>query len=254
MSLRPQDVLVVVPAFNEENSIAGVVEAVRAAGYEIVVVSDGSTDGTVRECRKIGARVLQLPINLGVGGALRTGFQHACRRGYKAVIQVDADGQHDPRLIDQLLHLANETSADLVLGSRFTSHETTMRVGLLRRFVMRLLATSASVATRTTITDATSGFRLIRRPLLDHLSTNLPTNYLGDTYESLIAAGRAGYGITEMPASMKEREFGESSASVLDAVRFTIKGLGVFFLGLHPKIEEKLDPACTRAAYKSQTG
>lgn len=239
MSLSTNDVLVVIPAFNEERSISGVVEAVRAVGHEIVVVSDGSYDGTVAECRRIGVPVLQLPINLGVGGALRTGFQYACRRNFAAAVQVDADGQHDPAQIAELVRAANETGADLVLGSRFRSDATTMRVGLLRRFVMRILATSASVAARTQITDATSGFRLIRRPLLDQLSFDLATNYLGDTYESIVMSGRAGYRIHEVAVSMSEREHGVSSASVLDAVKFTIKGLGVFVLGLHPKLDHK---------------
>lgn len=239
MTLTVEDVLVVIPAFNEERSIAGVIAAVRSAGFGMVVVSDGSRDRTAGICREQGVTVLELPINLGVGGALRTGFQYACRRGYEAIVQVDADGQHDPSLVHRLLDEANATGADLVLGSRFRSDGTTMRVGVLRRVVMRVLATSASVATRTPISDATSGFRLIRRPLLDHLSVDLATNYLGDTYESLIAAGRAGYRIIEVPVAMSERSHGTSSASVLDAVRFTIKGLGVFILGLHPKIDPK---------------
>lgn len=239
MSLSTNDVLVVIPAFNEERSISGVVEAVRAVGHEMVVVSDGSYDGTVAECRRIGVPVLQLPINLGVGGALRTGFQYACRRNFAAAVQVDADGQHDPEQIAELVRAANETGADLVLGSRFRSEGTTMKVGFLRRFVMRILATSASIAARTEITDATSGFRLIRRPLLDQLSVDLATNYLGDTYESIVMSGRAGYRIHEVAVSMSEREHGVSSASVLDAVKFTIKGLGVFVLGLHPKLDHK---------------
>ena len=121
MNLLPKDVLVVIPAFNEERSISGVVQAVKGAGHDMVVVSDGSSDGTVAECRRIGAPVLQLPFNLGVGGALRTGFQYACRRGYAAIVQVDADGQHDPGQILELIRAANETGADLVLGSRFRS-------------------------------------------------------------------------------------------------------------------------------------
>lgn len=239
MTLTTSDVLVVIPALNEEKSIASVISSVRSAGFDLVVVSDGSTDRTVDVCRSLNVLVLQLPINLGVGGALRTGFDFACRRGYRAVVQVDADGQHEPQLIAGLIATANRTEADLVLGSRFQSSETTMKVGFLRRTVMRVLAASASVAARTTITDATSGFRLIRRPLLDRLAVDLATNYLGDTYESLVAAGRAGYSIIEMPVSMSEREHGTSSASVSDAVRFTIKGLGVFVMGLHPQIDPK---------------
>lgn len=239
MNLISQDILVVIPAFNEEKSVSSVISAVRRAGLEMVIVSDGSKDRTAEICRANGVRVLELPINLGVGGALRTGFQYAVRHGYQAIAQIDADGQHDPSQVHNLLEVANLTGADLVLGSRFLSEATTMKVGTLRRFVMRVLASSASLATRSTITDATSGFRLIRRPLLDHFSIDMATNYLGDTYESLIAAGRAGYEIVEVPVSMSDRSHGASTASVPAAVRFTIKGLGVFLLGLHPKIDPK---------------
>lgn len=236
MNLDKKDVLVVIPAFNEEKSIAAVIDTVRKAGYDLVVVSDGSTDSTVEMCRQSRAKVIQLPINLGVGGALRTGFQYACRRGYRAAVQVDADGQHDPAAIGELLTAANETGADMVLGSRFRTIATTMEVGVVRRQVMRILAYSAAVATSTTITDATSGFRLITRPLLDHLSHHLATNYLGDTYEALVAAGRAGYKIREVPVPISERMFGNSSASLFDSARFTARGLGVFVLRLHPHI------------------
>lgn len=228
--------LVVVPAFNEESSLASVIAEIRSCGYEVLVINDGSTDNTVDVARMSGARILDLPINLGVGGALRAGFKYACERNFQAVVQVDADGQHPADEIVHLLDEANASGAHLVIGSRFLSADTSMKVGRVRRFVMRLLARSATKATQSPITDATSGFRIIQQPLLTEFSRTFAVNYLGDTYEALIAAGRAGYMVREIPAALKPRLNGESTASLLQAVTFTLKGLAVTALHIHPRI------------------
>lgn len=241
MTLTRRDVLVVIPAFNEEDSLAHVLHDVRSAGFDLVVVDDGSSDATSGVGRSIGEKVVSLPINLGVGGALRTGFQYARRRGYKAVVQVDADGQHDPSHIQNLIDAANASGAHMVIGSRFQTTETSMTVGVVRRQVMRVLAKSASIAGRTEITDATSGFRLIREPLLAELSMSLATNYLGDTYEAIVVSGRAGYIITEVPAPIRNRAIGKSSSSAFQSMKFTIKGLGVWILRLHTRIRTLSD-------------
>jgi len=234
--LSTTNTLVVVPAFNEEQTIAEVVREIYACGYQVLVISDGSSDNTVKIVKASGARLLDLPINLGVGGALRAGFKYARERGFQAVVQVDADGQHPANEIVSLLNEVNNTSAHMVIGSRFLSDETSMSVGKVRRYVMRVLAKSASVATGTKISDATSGFRVIREPLLSEFSQTFAVNYLGDTYEALIAAGRAGYTVREIPAALRSRQNGESTASVMQAFRFTIKGLVVSILRIHPRI------------------
>ena len=228
--------LVVVPALNEESSLASVIAEVRSCGYEVLVINDGSTDGTADVARASGARLLDLPINLGVGGALRAGFKYACERNFQAVVQVDADGQHPADEIVHLLDEANASGAHLVIGSRFLSDGTSMEVGRVRRFVMRLLATSATNATQSPITDATSGFRIIQQPLLKEFSQIFAVNYLGDTYEALIAAGRAGYVVREIPAALRPRLNGLSTASIAQAVSFTLKGLAVTALRIHPRI------------------
>lgn len=231
--------LVVVPAFNEESSLASVIAEIRSCGYEVLVINDGSTDNTVDVARMSGARILDLPINLGVGGALRAGFKYACERNFQAVVQVDADGQHPADGIVHLLDEANASRAHLVIGSRFLSDGTSMEVGRVRRFVMRLLARSASNATRSPITDATSGFRIIQQPLLTEFSRTFAVNYLGDTYEALIAAGRAGYVVREIPAALRPRQNGESTASLVEAVTFTLKGLAATALHIHPRIRTR---------------
>ena len=228
--------LVVVPALNEESSLASVIAEVRSCGYEVLVINDGSTDGTADVARASGARLLDLPINLGVGGALRAGFKYACERNFQAVVQVDADGQHPADEIVHLLDEANASGAHLVIGSRFLSDGTSMEVGRVRRFVMRLLARSATNATQSPITDATSGFRIIQQPLLNEFSRTFAVNYLGDTYEALIAAGRAGYVVREIPAALRPRLNGLSTASIAQAVSFTLKGLAVTALRIHPRI------------------
>lgn len=236
MNLDKHNVLVMVPAFNEQESVGAVLEDLRRHGFQVVLISDGSTDATSQIGRAIGIPVLSLPINLGVGGALRAGFRFALRHGYEAVVQVDADGQHPVAEIEHLIATANESDADMVIGSRFVDGPALMHVSVLRRVVMRVLARSASAAANRPITDSTSGFRVIKRPLLDQFSHHFATNYLGDTYEAVVSAGRAGYRIVEVSASLRDREFGESTASTGSAVRFTLKGLGVAFLGLHRKL------------------
>ena len=230
------NVLVIVPAFNEEGSIAEVLKDLKSFNYKVLVVSDGSKDATCEIARNLGVRVLELPLNLGVGGALRAGFRFAVKEKYEAVVQVDADGQHPANEIADLITAANNNQAHLVIGSRFLSNETSMEVGITRRLVMRVLARSSSRATGINITDTTSGFRIICEPLLTKFAMTFPTNYLGDTYEAVVAAGRSGYKVIEIPAALRERTSGESTASIAQSVRFTVKGLVVATLRLHQRI------------------
>ena len=234
--LTKQNVLIVVPALNEAASIGEVLSSLNEHGHPTVVVSDGSVDATADIARTSGVAVLELAINLGVGGALRAGFQYACRHHYEAIIQVDADGQHPMSHIDKLITAANELNADMVVGSRFADGSSTMSVGGIRRVTMRVLAWSASRATQTTITDSTSGFRLIRQPLLGRFSRLFASNYLGDTYEALIAAGRAGFVVREISAPIRERSIGESSSSTVQSFLQTIKVFTVALLQLHSRI------------------
>lgn len=215
--------LVVVPAWNEEASVASVVAELRSSGYDVVVVDDGSTDRTAREADRAGAKVVRLPLNLGVGAALRCGFRYAVDHGYQAVVQVDADGQHPIARIADLVRLSTESGAHLLTGSRFLGDQPGMAIGKLRRIVMAMLARSATKACRTRITDATSGFRIIRHPLLGQFAASFPSHYLGDTYEAIVSAGRAGYVVGEMAVEMRDRSHGQSSASPIAAIRFTVR-------------------------------
>lgn len=219
----PGEVLIVIPAFNEEATVATVVAEVRAAGYAAVVVDDGSVDHTADLAETAGATVLRLPVNLGVGGALRCAFRYAVTHGYQVVVQCDADGQHDVAQIATLLDAMAAADAHLVIGSRFTSASDSYAVGRTRRFVMRRLARMASRRTGIQITDATSGFRAIRGKLLGTFAASYPTEYLGDTIESLARAGRAGYRVVEVPAAMRPRAAGVSSASAISSAWYLLR-------------------------------
>jgi glycosyltransferase involved in cell wall biosynthesis len=234
--LTRKDVLVVIPAYNEAATVSMVVKEVRLAGFEMVVVSDGSTDDTVSVARDAGAAVLPLPVNLGVGGALRAGFRYACAKGFSAAVQIDADGQHPPVHINSLIDAANSTGAHLVIGSRFRSNDSTITVAHPRRLAMRVLALTASLSARRKLTDVTSGFRLIQNPLLKEFARTFPSNYLGDTYEATVAAARAGYVIQEIPAPLMPRLAGQSSANSFQGSMFTLKAISVALTGLHPLI------------------
>lgn len=218
-------VLVVMPALNEERSVGGVVAATRAHGRDVCVVDDGSTDATAAEARAAGATVLRVPLNLGVGGALRCGFRWALAHGYDVVVQVDADGQHDPREVERLIDAMRETGAHMVIGSRFAEGSGEYEVRSARRFAMNLLARRAARATGTRVIDSTSGFRAIRRPLLDQFAANYPVEYLGDTVEALIEAGRAGAKIVEHPISASPRPHGRGSAGTLASTWYVARVL-----------------------------
>jgi len=237
--IQSSEVLVVIPAFNESATIAKVVSEVSASGFPCVVVDDGSNDFTAHIARQAGAVVLSLPFNAGVGGALRCGFRYAVENQYEAVIQCDADGQHHSHHFQDLVSCVNATDADFVLGSRFLSSENTMDPHFVRRFAMWWLARVASRATSRKITDSTSGFRLIRRPLLDELAVHLPDYYLGDTFEALVVLGRAGYAVEEIGVAMAPRQSGASSASTGRAIALIGKSLTTVILGLHFRIEKK---------------
>ena len=209
MGESPWRVLVAVPALNEGASIGAVVESVRAVVHcDIGVIDDGSRDDTATRAAAAGARVIRLPFNLGVGGAMRTAFLLASREGYDRLIQVDGDGQHDPREIPMLLEASRDF--DVVIGARFAG-EGDYRVRGPRKWAMRLLAHSLSRVAGTQLTDTTSGYRVSSRAAIDLFARHYPAEYLGDTVESLVLACRHGLTVTQRPVRMRERQGGVPS-------------------------------------------
>jgi glycosyltransferase involved in cell wall biosynthesis len=207
--------LVVLPAFNEEVSVAHVVKEARDAlpRAKVLVVDDGSTDGTAEASRRAGATVISSPLNLGVGSAMRIGFRYALSHGYTSLVQVDADGQHDPRDIERLTQiLLQGPEPHVVIGARF-SGTGEFAVPRARRLAMRLLAVYLSHVTGTTLTDVTSGFRAHNRSAIELFAETYPADYLADTVESLVINTRGGGHVSQVPVAMRPRYGGTPSQS-----------------------------------------
>lgn len=222
-------VLVIVPAWNEERSVGTTVSEIRSASpnYDVVVIDDGSTDDTVAVARSAGATVLNLPFNLGVGGAMKTGFTYAQRHGYAQAIQVDADGQHNPADIARVL--AGLQGADIAIGARFADVGD-YEVRGPRRWAMVFLARVVSRAAGTRLTDVTSGFRAANRRAIDQYVSYYPAEYLGDTLDSLVAAVHAGLKVTQVPVAMRPRAHGRPSQGPIGSTVYLLRS--VFALGL----------------------
>jgi glycosyltransferase involved in cell wall biosynthesis len=207
----PGELLVVLPALNEQGSVARVVREVRSAqpNATVLVVDDGSSDATAERAASAGAMVMRLPFNLGVGGAMRAGYRYAHQRGFTAVVQVDADGQHNPA---EIAHLLAVSDADVVIGSRFAGRGDYAVHGP-RRWAMRLLSAGLTSIVGTSVTDPTSGFRLVHRRAIALFAEHYPEEYLGDTVEALVVAHRAGLRIRQVPVAMRARESGTASTN-----------------------------------------
>jgi glycosyltransferase involved in cell wall biosynthesis len=219
--ILPGELLVVLPALNEQDSVARVVHEIRAAQPDaaVLVVDDGSTDATASRAAAAGALVMRLPFNLGVGGAMRAGYRYAHERGYAAVVQVDADGQHDAAEIAHLLAIAD---ADVVIGSRFAGRGDYAVRGP-RRWAMRLLSAGLTSIVGTSVTDPTSGFRLVHRQAIALFAEHYPEEYLGDTVEALVVAHRSGLRIKQVPVAMRARESGRASTNPVRSAVYLLR-------------------------------
>jgi glycosyltransferase involved in cell wall biosynthesis len=221
-------VLVVVPAFNERGAVGDVVRELTAAvRHDVLVVDDGSGDDTALVARAAGARVLRLPFNIGVGGAMRAGFRYAQDKGYDAVVQVDADGQHDPTYLPQLVE--GLAGADVVIGARFAGIGG-YDVGGVRRTAMRVLSCGISRLASTALTDVTSGFRASGPRAVRLFANEYPPEYLGDTVESLVLAHRAGLLVAQQPVAMRPRQVGRPSQNPLRSTAYLARALLILLL------------------------
>jgi glycosyltransferase involved in cell wall biosynthesis len=220
-------VLVIMPAWNEAESVGDTVREVLGVGraYDVLVVNDGSTDATAELAAAAGATVLNLPFNLGVGGAMRAGFKYAQRTGYRRVIQVDADGQHDPEHIEEVL--AGLNRADISIGARFAD-KGAYKVSGPRKWAMQFLAKVISGLAKTKLTDVTSGFRAANERAISQYLDHYPAEYLGDTIDSLVVAIRSGCSVTQIPVAMRPRQGGTPSHNPLKAAIYL--GRSVFAL------------------------
>lgn len=231
MSASLERTLIIVPAWNESQNVGNTVREILSSvtGMDIVVVDDGSTDDTAGAARTAGARVLSLPFNMGVGGAMRTGFTYAQRHGYARAIQVDADGQHDPQ--DIIRVLAGLETADISIGARFADTGD-YEVRGPRKWAMRFLAGVLSRVAGTRLTDVTSGFRAANRRAIDQYVRYYPAEYLGDTVDSLVSAIHAGLTVTQVPVSMRARVHGRPSQNPLGAAVYLLRSVFALSLAL----------------------
>jgi glycosyltransferase involved in cell wall biosynthesis len=222
----------VVPAYNEEATVAGVVEALRerAPQLDVVVVNDGSTDATGDLAEQAGARVLRLPFNLGIGGAVQAGFKYADEHGYDYMVQVDADGQHDPGEISKLFTAMDGPDApDMICGTRFAT-PTGYMAPISRRTGIHLFSFLLSRLLRQPVTDPTSGFRLYNRRAIAVFARDYPHDY--PEVEAAVMVVRHQLRIVEVPARMRGRETGASSITAVRSLYYAVKVTLALFVGI----------------------
>lgn len=231
----------IVPAWNEQESVGSTVREILSVHPEVdvLVVDDGSGDATAIRAEEAGATVARLPFNLGVGGAMRTGYRYAVREGYDVAVQIDADGQHDPRFLQTLV--AELAHADICIGVRFAKPDDPYTVRGPRRWAMFLLAKVLSRLAGTRLTDVTSGFRACNRRAMTVFSQHYPAEYLGDTVESLVIATRVGCTVTQVPIDMRRRVAGQARATPVQASLFLFRAVVALGLALVRKWPANFD-------------
>ena len=229
-------VLIIIPAWNEAESIGDVVREVRSTlpTVDVLVVSDGSTDRTAAEAAEAGAVVATLPYNLGVGGAMRLGYRYARDHDYDVAVQVDADGQHDPAGVPDLIAALGDgpDGAALVAGARFAGMGD-YKVHGPRRWAMLVLSAVLSRMAGAKLPDTTSGFRACNRDLIELFAAWYPVEYLGDTVETTVRVIRLGYIVRQIPVAMRPRAAGKSSASPVKAMIYLGRAMLTLLLALN---------------------
>jgi len=226
--------LAIVPAYNEEEAVAATVTAIQrlAPDFDVVVIDDGSTDATAERARAAGATVLRLPINLGIGGAMQSGYIYALENDYKVAVQVDGDGQHDPRHIHDLLaHLHGDPGLNMVTGSRFlTPNVDGYGSSATRRIGIHLFAAVVSLITGRPVTDPTSGFRMTDRRGIELFARDYPQDY--PEIEAILLMHAHCLRSCEIPVVMYPRRSGSSAISSTQSVYYMVKVLLAVFVGL----------------------
>lgn len=219
------ELLIVIPAFNEEENIENVVNYIvkNYPQYDYVVVNDGSKDRTAEICREKGYELLDLSVNLGLAGAFQTGLKYAYEKGYSYAIQFDADGQHRPEFIQAMLERIKE-GYDIVIGSRFVNLKKDKS---LRMIGSRMITLAIKMTTGVRVSDPTSGMRMFSRPMIKEFAQNLNYGPEPDTVSYLLKNGAK---VSEVQVKMEERQFGESYLNIVGSAKYMIKMLVSIFV------------------------
>jgi len=214
--------LLIIPAYNEAENIEKVVDNIvqNYPEYDYIIVNDGSKDNTEKICLKNGYRVLNLPINLGIGGAVQTGYCYARDNDYDVAVQIDGDGQHDVGYLEEMIKLIENGQADVVIGSRFVEKEG-FQSSKIRRIGIKFLSGLAKILTGVRVRDITSGYRAVNRMFINIFAEDYPSDY--PEPEAMVIAAVYGGKIREYPVVMRERENGESSITLKKSVYYMIK-------------------------------
>ena len=235
-------ILIVLPMYNEENSIIstlkGLIPICEDNSYDILIVDDGSLDASynvskdfISTNKLVNIRLMRLPFNCGVGAAMRCGFTWAQFGDYASVVQFDSDGQHDPLWISKLVEKSE--GFDIVVGSRFQLSEKF--TGGVRRLTMLLLSRMILLRTGFRISDPTSGFRLTNSQALKVFAQQYPTEYLGDTLNSLVVAHSYDFKVVEIPVKMHRRNAGEPSTNLLRSIFYLIRSISSIVVYQSPR-------------------
>jgi glycosyltransferase involved in cell wall biosynthesis len=219
--LDKHKVLVIIPAYNEEKNIADTIKKVmKHADVKIVVINDGSKDSTLEEAIKTGATVIDLPFNLGIGGAMQTGYIYAQENGFDVAIQVDADGQHDPGFLNCIIEVLTEGNYDMVIGSRYIA-KTGYKSPFARRMGMMFFSELVFFLTGKRIKDTTSGFRAVNRNVIEYFAGNYPSDY--PEVDVLVRLHKKKFKIQEVPVKMLKRQGGTSSITLVKSIYYMSK-------------------------------
>ena len=221
--------LVIIPAYNEEGNIIKTVTDIKknAPDFDYVIINDCSTDTTLEICREHGFHVIDLPVNMGIGGGVQTGYLYALRNGYDIAVQFDGDGQHNARYLNEMAQVLEQEKLDMVIGSRYIQRKGFQSSGI-RRVGIRYFTALIKIVTGNRITDPTSGMRMVNREVIAQFAKQYPKDY--PEPESVVTLLKRKKRVKEVPVEMNAREEGISSISAVNAVYYMIKvSLAIFF-------------------------
>lgn len=238
--MKRQRLIAIVPARNESGAIGKVVDEIKGfdCAIDVVVIDDCSTDDTAEVAESRGATVLRLPFNVGIGGAVQTGFRYALEEGYDVAVRLDGDGQHAASEITKILGPVDAGGADLVIGSRFVDPDGTYRPPFARRIGISVFARLVSILGGQRVTDTTSGFVALDRAGIELFAREFPHDY--PEVEATLVALRSGLRVTQVQVDMRERTTGSSSITFVRSLYYIVKvmlALLVASLRRYPRLE-----------------